>query len=356
MYFGTMVWKNQYVSSFFPRSMSKKSTSKQFFYSVFTGIGKGKQEKKVEQFLFALIVANVSLAILETTSFFPSSWDVFLFWFEAVSVMVFTGEYFTRLWVSPLYKGYEKGFFFNRMRFALRPMMLFDLLVILPFYLSFFFAIDIRWLRIFRLLRIFRTFRISAYSLAFERIFRVIKREKEELIATIWIMLVLLSIASSLLYLAERNVPGTDFTSIPASFWWGIATITTIGYGDMVPVTDMGRILGSISAILGVGFFALPTGLIGSSFYHDVATRRERQIKKLGQDIDILKVSAEESEGFMQELFERQNRKIRDLEKELLRAHEELRSRVPELQTNTTKKSSPRKKRTSPKKKTESVD
>ena len=302
----------------------KKKDIQLFLFSIFSHSGKTKREKWGGYFLFSLIVLNVCAAVLETTHVFPRQWHQFLWWFEVFSVIVFTIEYCLRLWVVPLYKGYEKGVIDNRVRFALRPEMIFDLAVILPFYLSFFFFIDIRWLRIIRLFRIFRTFRVTKYHSAFNRIFRVLKREKEELIASVWIMIVLLLISSGFLYMAEHNVPNTAFTSIPATFWWGIATLTTIGYGDMVPVTDMGKFFGAITAILGVGIFALPTGLIGSSFYHEVSSKRERQIRRIGQELDILKVSTEESSGLMEELFQRQNRKIRQLEKELQEANQKL--------------------------------
>lgn len=321
--------------------------AKEFFFSVFTSTAKKGLAKRMEEFLFFLIVANVFAAAIETIPFVAEKHFPFFYWFEIFSVFLFTIEYFLRLWVVPLYKNYEKGVFVNRLRFALRPMMIFDLAVILPFYLNFFFFIDIRWIRAFRLLRIFRTLRIAGYSEAFERVFRVIQREKEELLAVLWIMIVLLIISSSLVFLAERHVPNTPFTSIPAALWWGIATITTIGYGDMVPVTDIGKFFGSLTAILGVGVFALPTGLIGSSFYHDVASRRERQIKKIGEEIDILQTSAEESEGLIADLFRKQNRKIHQLEKELLKAHATLQEHVitPETKKSAQKKSPKKKKK-----------
>ncbi len=241
------------------------SSIRQHLHDFFEYKSKTKAGKLFEHALFFLILSNVVFAALETIASLHQQFQAFFGWFNMISVMIFTVEFFLRIWVADLKKEYSSRF--GRVRFSFSLPMLFDLAVILPFYLQTFFNFDARVLRVFRLIRIFRIMRLAPYSIALDRILAVLRREKEELIAIFGIMIMSLFITSTMLYMAENHVEGTQFTSIPASFWWGIATLTTIGYGDMVPITPLGKVFGSFAAIIGVGIFALPTGLLGASFY-----------------------------------------------------------------------------------------
>ncbi|MCE5278070.1 MAG: ion transporter [Planctomycetaceae bacterium] len=140
----------------------------------------------------------------------------------------------------------------GRLRAAASPMMLIDLLAILPFYLPFIDA-DLRFLRSLRLLRIFRLAKIARYSNALQTLGRVLGNHKVELAATGFVMLILLILSSTLMYYAENDAQPQAFSSVPASMWWAVATMTTVGYGDMCPVTPLGKVLGSFIAILGIG-------------------------------------------------------------------------------------------------------
>ncbi len=285
--------------------------------------GKTFLQRFIEVTLLLIIIINVGVSIYGTANPSLYSYKIFFQYFDGISITIFTVEYILRLWVAPIHKKYaEKSF--PRLRFALSPLMIADFLAIVPFYFIFIPFGDPRWLRIFRITRIFRVLRISKYSTAFHRILEVIKREKEELIAIFWLMLITLCFVSTLLYLSEQSNPKTQFTSIPSSFWWGITTLTTVGYGDMVPITDLGKLFGAIASVLGVGIFALPTGLLGASFYHDVAKRRERQITKMGQKIGEIFASTEESSEKLDEFTKSQERKIKKLQKELEETKKEL--------------------------------
>lgn len=292
------------------------NTFQKYIFSVLENKSKTAWGKFWERLLFFFIFASVFFATLETIPELAEYAS--LFWlFEIVSIGIFTVEYGLRLWTASLKKGYEGPW--GWLRYAMTPLMIFDLLVLLPFYLLLLppSLFDPRFLRIFRLFRILRIFRIGRYSIAVDRILSVLRREKEELVAISMIMLILMLLSSTLVYLAEESVVGTDFTSIPATFWWAIATLTTIGYGDMVPVTSIGQILAGITAFIGVGIFALSTGLLGASFYQEVQKNREKTMKKVARELTEIKSLTEEHGEEVDLFIKRQQRRIRELEKKM---------------------------------------
>lgn len=198
-------------------------------------------------------------------------------YFEVFSVAVFTVEYLARLWVctlDPRYGGAVRG----RLRYARTPLAVIDLLAILPFYLPFFVAMDLRYLRALRLFRLFRILKMARYSVSLAIMARVVVRSREELLSTLFSAAVLLVIAASLMYHVEHDAQPGLFTSIPASMWWGVATLTTVGYGDMYPITPLGKLLAAMMAVVAVGAFALPAGILSSGFMEEIqALRRARQ-------------------------------------------------------------------------------
>jgi voltage-gated potassium channel len=226
-------------------------------------------------FIVALIVANVVAVMVETVEELAGPYDRALRVFEVFSVVVFTAEYLLRLWActcDPRYAGAVRG----RLRFALSPMALIDLVAILPFYLEF-AAFDLRFVRSLRLFRLFRVFKLARYSASMRTLARVIKSKKEELLVTLFVVVVMLVFASSAMFYAEHEAQPDKFPSIPASLWWGVATLTTVGYGDVFPVTPLGKLMGGVIAVLGVGIFALPTGILASGFAEELQRRRRRE-------------------------------------------------------------------------------
>jgi voltage-gated potassium channel len=165
----------------------------------------------------------------------------------------------------------------GRLRFALTPLILIDFLAVLPFYLPMFIAFDLRFIRALRLIRLFRLFKMARYTDAIKTIGTVLCAKKEELFITVFTVFVLLIIASSLMFYFEKDVQPDAFSSIPAAMWWGVATLTTVGYGDVYPVTIAGKILGAIIAILGIGLFALPAGILGSGFVEEIQKKRLKE-------------------------------------------------------------------------------
>jgi len=206
-------------------------------------------------FIYSLIILNVLSIILASYEEVRLHYGIILEAFEMFSVVIFTIEYILRIWSVDIYSG-KKRYIFSKYG-------LIDLAAILPFYLPFIFPFDLRVIRILRLLRIFKLGRLSG---SLKTITEVLKETKAELFVTIFIAFILLILSSSLMYFIEYEVQPEKFENIGQSLWWSVATLTTVGYGDVYPITGMGKFLSAIIALIGIGFVALPTGIISSAF------------------------------------------------------------------------------------------
>ena len=155
------------------------------------------------------------------------------------------------------------------------PGALIDLLAILPFYLHAFLGFDLRILRILRLLRFFRLFRLTSYMRAAQLVTNVFKTRFNELLLSLVLTLFLIVIASCLVYFAEHQAQPDKFTSIPATVWWAVVTLTTVGYGDIIPITTLGKTFASLILLAGVALLALPAGIITSGFLEEMAKNKK---------------------------------------------------------------------------------
>ena len=230
----------------------------------------GLLSKSVDGFLLALIVSNIGVVILESVVSLRESYGTFFEDFELISVAIFSVEYVSRMWICNFRQEYQGAL--GRVRYALTPMAIVDLLAVLPFYLPLFITFDLRMLRLFRLLRLLRLLKVARYSSSMRLFQQVYTMKKSELTMCLLAIMFMLVLASSLIFLVENEAQPEAFSSIPAAMWWGVATLTTVGYGDVTPITPIGKFFGSIIAILGIGLFALPAGVLGSGFV--VAMRR----------------------------------------------------------------------------------
>ncbi len=239
--------------------------------------GEGDRASRLfDVFLLVLILSNVLAVVLGSFRSLPGSVVSALGAFEVFSVVVFTVEYGLRMWTSPLrYPGSRHP----ALRYAVSLMAIVDLLAILPFYLPFLLPFDLRFLRMLRLLRLLRIFKLNRYTDALNVIGDVLKREKEKLVTTIFLTSILILFASSVMYYVENEAQPDKFPNILASVWWAVATLTTVGYGDVYPVTVLGKLLSGIIAVLGIGLVALPTGIISSGFMAGFGSKSAKKTK-----------------------------------------------------------------------------
>jgi voltage-gated potassium channel len=218
----------------------------------------------VNAFIILLIILNAIAFAADTV---PALAERYAFEFElfnVFSVIVFTIEYVLRVWSSveiPMLSRLPR--WQARLRFAARPMMIIDLLAFFPWYLHWIYPMDLRILRLFRL---FRLLKLVRYSPALQTLGRVIADEYRALLGALLVILVLLMFSATGMYYLERDAQPDKFGSIPDAAWWALATLTTVGYGDVVPVTPWGKLLGGVVMLLGVGMVALPVAIIATGF------------------------------------------------------------------------------------------
>ena len=233
----------------------------------------------VNTVLILLILVNVLAVIIESVDAYRREYAFWLWWLEVVSVAIFSVEYVLRVWVCVENPDYSAGWR-GRLRYAVSPMALVDLLAILPFYLGMLLTFDTRLLRVLRLLRIFK---LTRHFAVLEVLGTVLRNEAKTLLSAIFVMFVLVILSSAGIYVVERAAQPDAFGNIPQAMWWATVTLTTVGYGDVIPQTLGGRLLGVVITVLGVGMAALPAGIIASGFTSELARRREAYKLKVMQ-------------------------------------------------------------------------
>lgn len=215
----------------------------------------------INAFIVILIFLNAIAFAAETVNSLAAAYRPYFRAFNIFSVAVFSIEYVLRLWSAveiPMLSRMPP--WRARLRFALRPIMLIDLFAVLPFYFQWVYPVDLRALRVLRLLKLVR------YSPALQTLGRVLAEKYRALLGALLVILVLLLFASTAMYSLEHEVQPEKFGSVPAAAWWALATLTTVGYGDVVPVTPLGKLLGGVVMLLGVGMIALPVAIVATGF------------------------------------------------------------------------------------------
>lgn len=235
----------------------------------------------VNMVLTVLIFLNTMAIILHSIPKFRKSYDEYFLDFEVFSVIIFSFEYVLRVWSVVEQPGHHHPVF-GRLKYIFSAWGLIDLLAIFPFYFSL-FATDLSFVRILRLLRMLRLFRLSKYFHALRVIQNVFISKKEELLLSMSYIIFLLFISSSIMYYLEHDLQPKVFSSIPASLWWGVNAMTTVGYGDMLPKTVLGKILSGFISILGVSIFALPTGILVSGFAEHLDSHKNLKCSHCGE-------------------------------------------------------------------------
>lgn len=236
----------------------------------------------VNKVVVILIFLAAIVAVLESEPTLHKGRESLFFATEIVLTIVFLAEYIARVWSAgedPLYRG---GM--GRIRYALTWTAIVDLLAILPIFL-FFLGNESFLLRLFRLIRIVRVARLGRFSSALQAISEAIRVRRYELFMSFVIASMLLLMSSTLLYIVEGGIQPETFGSIPRAMWWSIATLTTVGYGDVYPVTTLGRVFAGLTAITGIGLIAMPTGILASAF-SDALQNQDKKSRAAAEERD----------------------------------------------------------------------
>ena len=221
--------------------------------------------------LVTLILVNVVAAVFETVPSLELEYARVFRDIETISLAIFAIEYIVRLWASvehPRARG--RPSWRARLAYAATPAAIVDLIAIAPFFVDAFTDVHVRVIVLIRLLRLFK---LARYSTGFQSLFEAFRRERQALLASFLILVSVVLVAASFAYMAEREAQPVAFGSIPDAIWWALATVTTVGYGDVVPRTVFGRIVGGFTMISGILMIALPVAIIGSSFAEVVRQR-----------------------------------------------------------------------------------
>lgn len=228
----------------------------------------------LNKLLVVLIILAEAAAVIETEPMISQGRETFFRALELLFGFAFLVEYAARLWVaveSPAFAVRK----FPRLRYALTPAAIIDLLAILPALLALSVGGSLV-LRLFRILRILRLAKLGRMSRAWKDIAAAVHSRRAELLLTLALALIAMLVASTFLYWAEADAQPDKFGSIPRALWWSVVTLTTVGYGDVYPVTPLGKFFASVLAIGGIGLIALPTGILAAAFSDAMQQRRER--------------------------------------------------------------------------------
>ena len=250
-------------------------TQRRMFEILEKGQADDRQSLYCDLFLSILIIVNLIAVCLETIDSLFGQYKTIFVAVELISVSIFSIEYVLRIWSRPSAPNeYGKTALGKRLRYVFSFTGIIDLLAILPSILPLLLGgADLRWLRILRLMRLLK---FSHYSSALEDLFSAVRHEWRSFVATLYLLILAIFISSSLIYVFEQNVQPDHFGSIPDAMWWTVITLTTVGYGDIVPMTVAGKLVATFTALMGVCVVALLTGIVATGFTNQVSMRRNQ--------------------------------------------------------------------------------
>lgn len=227
----------------------------------------------VNAIVIALIILGLTADVIATEQSFVDAWPMTFETVQNTVLAAFTLEYLLRLWScgeDPKFAG-----FVGRLRYVVTPFALIDLVAILPGYLAW-LGLSMTWLRSLRLLRIVKFARFGAFSLALDTLIDVARNRAYELVVSVALMVALILASAAGIYIVEGDAQPEAFGSIPRSMWWAVATLTTVGYGDVTPESPLGRTLAAFVSLSGIALVAVPTGILAASFSEVVQRRKDR--------------------------------------------------------------------------------
>ena len=287
----------------------------------------GKLHVYVDNFIVFWVLLSIVCVVLESVQSVHQLLAHEFFIIDAIAFSLFTVEYLARLYTAPENPQYKKNFSPHFSHFKAGQSII-DLLAILPFLLEHFLTttLDLRFLRVFRLLRLLK---LTRYTSAVETLYKVIRREWQVILASVFVMVLLVVLTASLGYLFEHEAQPDKFENIPQSIYWAVVTLASVGYGDISPITPMGRALTVVLALIGIGIFAIPAGLLASAFTDQLRIDRETFKNKLLHALEDGEISAKEK-AMIAEETERLHLSAEDVKRLTLEAREAIKERQRE--------------------------
>lgn len=242
---------------------------KQLFHILHKPSRQNPWARYVNYLLAALIVSNASLVAIETLPNLSARFHSIFVGFEVMSTSIFALEYLARIWVC-VEQGRYAHPLWGRLRYALSPLPILDLIVVLTFWST----VDLRFLRVARMVRLLKVLNLAHFEDSLHRVGAALSRRRELLIVAMVMMVFLIYASAAVLYQLEHSAQPNTFSSIPETLWWAMTTLTTIGYGDMVPITPLGKLCAGLISVFGIGVFALPTAIVTAAIVEAGASDR----------------------------------------------------------------------------------
>ena len=224
-----------------------------------------KKINRFDIFIYVLIIANIIAMVLESHKFIQAQFSQFFYYFELISILIFSFEYIYRIIIS-----FKESKWLGVKNYVFSFFGFIDLISILPFYIKQFVLLDGRFFRILRLFRLTRVFKLGRESKSLKLFIKALSAVKSELMFTLFLSILTILFSASAIYFLENKSQPEVFSSITASIWWATISLATVGYGDIVPITIWGKIFASIISLVGIGIVAIPTGIISASFVEEI--------------------------------------------------------------------------------------
>jgi voltage-gated potassium channel len=229
-----------------------------------------KKINRFDIFIYVLIIANIIAMVLESHKFIQAQFSQFFYYFELISILIFSFEYIYRIIIS-----FKESKWLGVKNYVFSFFGFIDLISILPFYIKQFVLLDGRFFRILSLFRLTRVFKLGRESKSLKLFIKALSAVKSELMFTLFLSILTILFSASAIYFLENKSQPEVFSSITASIWWATISLATVGYGDIVPITIWGKIFASIISLVGIGIVAIPTGIISASFVEEIINSKK---------------------------------------------------------------------------------